>query len=153
MGTFTRGDQKSGLHVNVNKSLYATSCCSAEGHSSSSSHMRLEGPPQIKGTLRKPVGLDMPSYKCLCQMLCCDFPEVWRPNGSYSPSRPTWCGLRTQTLLLAEQRCARLVSASLSVHRSVSEWQGHGPCSWSHRHPSGIAQLHVRTAATHVWAV
>lgn len=112
--------------------------------------MRLGGPPQIQGTSRKPVGLDMPSYKCLCQMLCSDCPAAWRPNGSYSPSRPTWGGLRTQTLLLAEQRCARLVSTNSSVQGSVSERQGHGPCAPRHGHPSGIAQFHVRTAATYI---
>lgn len=120
------------------------SCSSAEGHSSSSSHMRLGGSPQLRRTSRKPVGLDMPSYKCLCKVLCSDFPrsveaalsylqkaEVW-PNGSFSPSRPTWGGLRAQTLLLAKQGCARLVSDNSSVHGSMPERQGRGTCARAH---------------------
>ena len=51
------------------------SCSSVEGHSSSSSHVKLGGSPQLRSTSRKPVGLDMPNYKYLCQILCSDFPR------------------------------------------------------------------------------
>lgn len=78
------GDQKSGalgLSVNVNMSFYALeavwrSCSSVEGHSSGSSHVKLRGLPQLRRTTRKPVGLDMPGYKCLCEVFVRIFPEV-----------------------------------------------------------------------------
>lgn len=143
------GDQKSGalgLSVNENMSFYALegvwrSCSSVEGHSSGSSHMKLGGSPQLRRTTREPVGLDMPGYKCLCEVLCSDFPsgveaflshlqkaEVW-PNGSYSPSRPTWGGLRARALLLAlppvcQTGLGQLVCAWMSI-RATGTWHVH----------------------------
>ena len=94
--------------------------------------------PQLRRTTRKPVGLDMPSYKCLCEVLCSDFPrgveaflshlqkaEVWQ-NGSYSPSRPTGGGLRAQALLLAlppvcQTGLRQLVCAFTSI-RATGMW-------------------------------
>lgn len=104
----------------------------AEGVPSSSSHVSLGGSPQLRRTLRKPVELDMPSYKCLPKVLCSDFPrgeeaalsylrkaEVW-PNSSYSPSRRPGGGLSVQTLLLAltptwQSSCRQLVRTQISI--------------------------------------
>ena len=72
----------------------------------SSSHVKLGGSPRLR-TSRKLVALDMPSYKCFCKVPCSVFSQGCKGSpqlsaeGSYSPSRPAWGGLRAQTLSLA----------------------------------------------------